>query len=390
MVTITQAREKAQRKYAQNFARWVTHPTPDVVLEVPLHPPTQTQALKDQASSIAWVRSWRELGAKTIQWETKQWASLGTQELPRRLIFHAPDEVASFCGASKQWRTIQSRVTQLLACQGQDPIITINLPNALRRNARRILALTDPDFSRLLAVLDWLSQHPASGLYIRQLPVPGVDTKWVEGHRRLVTELNTAITGQPTLGIIKPPGLVRARFLDPALAPSGVKDLAAPVAELAALKITPQIVFVFENLESVVAMPPIPGAVVVHGSGYAVDQIAHIPWLIRSTIIYWGDLDSHGMAILNRLRSYSQQVHPVLMDSETLETYRELWVTEDTPHSGTLSHLLSDELAVLARIRELENVRLEQERLPWPHCLEVLKRSATMLRGSPKSESLRP
>jgi hypothetical protein len=36
-------------------------------------------------------------------------------------------------------------------------------------------------------------------------------------------------------------------------------DVSAPVAELAAMDITPGAVFVFENLESVVAMPPLQG-----------------------------------------------------------------------------------------------------------------------------------
>jgi hypothetical protein len=54
-------------------------------------------------------------------------------------------------------------------------------------------------------------------------------------------------------------------------------DVSAPVAALAAIDITPGAVFVFENLESVVAMPPLQDAVVIHGSGYAVDRLGRIP-----------------------------------------------------------------------------------------------------------------
>ncbi|NOR71388.1 MAG: hypothetical protein GQ532_17115, partial [Methylomarinum sp.] len=43
---------------------------------------------------------------------------------------------------------------------------------------------------------------------------------------------------------------------------------------------------------------------------------------------YWGDLDTHGFAILSRLRHYYPQVKSILMDEKTLEQFAHLSVYE--------------------------------------------------------------
>jgi hypothetical protein len=44
-------------------------------------------------------------------------------------------------------------------------------------------------WGEVLAVLDWFTAHPRPGLYLRQLDIPGVDTKFIETHRALLSEL---------------------------------------------------------------------------------------------------------------------------------------------------------------------------------------------------------
>jgi hypothetical protein len=64
------------------------------------------------------------------------------------------------------------------------------------------------------------------------------------------------------------------------------------------------------------------------------------------------------------------------MDEEVLIEHRDLWVPEPTPATGEFSYLLPDERAVMARLSELGDVRLEQERLTWPTCVEQLRKAA--------------
>ena len=154
----------------------------------------------------------------------------------------------------------------------------------------------------------------------------------------------------------------------------------APVEELAALDIAPSVVFVFENLETMFAMPELPGAVVVHGGGYAAPRLGRIPWIQSGRVIYWGDLDSDGFAILHALRSSCSEVTSVLMDAETLLVYRDLWVPEPKAAVGTYSTLTAGEQRALERIRAEGNVRLEQERIAWEFSLTQLVMAAAATR----------
>ena len=46
------------------------------------------------------------------------------------------------------------------------------------------------DWSRILAVLAWFCNHPNSGLYLRQLDIEGVDTKFIESRKALLADLD--------------------------------------------------------------------------------------------------------------------------------------------------------------------------------------------------------
>ncbi|WP_422933368.1 Wadjet anti-phage system protein JetD domain-containing protein [Sinomonas sp. P47F7] len=371
-VTVDAARAAAVKKYEKYAGAWAVDCPHAPAFVLPLHPPTERAALADQAGAVAWVRSW--VGQDGVEWGERAWASLGRQSVPVRLVLATPDDVAAFAGCVPHWHRASSRAAALIArADDGDPGTARELRDAVVRSTRAITDLDDADFGRLADVLAWLSEHPESGLYIRQLPVRGVDTKWVGRHEPLVAKLHRAATGREGLGLAPKPDLIRMRFLDPVLAPGGLFDVAAPLSEAVGLAIRPRTVFVFENLESVLAMPAWPGAVVVHGSGYAVDRISRLPWAAAATrLVYWGDLDTHGFAILNRLRAQALVPHAVLMDLATLDAFADLWVSEPTPATGALTHLEPDELAVVDGLRERGGVRLEQERIPWAHALAAL------------------
>ena len=207
--------------------------------------------------------------------------------------------------------------------------------------------------------------------------IRGIDTKWLERRRAVVEALHAAVTGVESLGLVAAPPLVRVRVLDPALRPGGLCDITAPVEQLAKLNVAPSVVFVFENLETVLSMPDLPGAVVVHGGGYAARLLSQVPWIQAGRVIYWGDLDSDGFAILHALRSGCANVSSVLMDEATLYNYKDLWVPETKAAAGVYAQLTDSEQATLAAIRTEGNVRLEQERVEWRHALATLTAAAS-------------
>jgi hypothetical protein len=387
MLTVAEARARALNKVAADQRDWAAFGGAGAVLEIPLHPPTEREALANQTAAIAWVRAWQaasgdDCAGFSVNWGGRQWPSLGAQSVPERAVLRGADAIAAFAGASasREWSTLRDRAAAIHAAFAARAASADALAAAIRTTWRTLQSLAEADFTTLLLVVEWLAENPASGWRIRQLPIRGIDTKWIERHRTVVESLHAAATGRISLGLLDAPTLVRVRFLDPALRPGGLCDVIAPVEELAALDIAPSVVFVFENLETMFAMPQLPGAVVVHGGGYAAPRLGRIPWIQSGRVIYWGDLDSDGFAILHALRSNCSEVTSVLMDAETLLVYRDLWVPEAKPAGGTYSTLTAGEQGTLERIRAEGNVRLEQERIAWEFALTQLVTAAAAAR----------
>ncbi|HEX4658607.1 MAG TPA: DUF3322 domain-containing protein [Streptosporangiaceae bacterium] len=44
-------------------------------------------------------------------------------------------------------------------------------------------------WDRLLTTVRWIEQRQVPGMYLRQVDAPGVDTKFIERHRGVLTEL---------------------------------------------------------------------------------------------------------------------------------------------------------------------------------------------------------
>lgn len=377
MVSVDAAVARARRLVERDKREWAARTGADPVFEAVLHPPSERAVLTDHAAAIAWVQSWRAvlIGAAHVIWTRKRWPSVGEQEVPERVVVAGADAIAEFAGAaaSRGWRTLRDRADRVRMRFGGGGDA---LAQVIRRNSSALERLTESDFLILLDVVEWLVGHPSSGSRVRQLPIRGIDTKWLEAHRALAEGLHTAVTGCESLGLLAPPALVRLRFLDPTLLPGGPTDITAPVEQLAELDLSPATVFVFENLETVLSMPEMPGAVVVHGSGYAANRLSRMPWIKRGRVLYWGDLDSDGFAILHALRSGCDDVTSVLMDSATLLAFRDLWVPEKKPARGTYPTLTSAESIALERVRSEGDVRLEQERIPWETALAALTEAA--------------
>ena len=383
MLTVAEARARALKKVAADQRDWAAYGGEGAVLVISLHPPTEREALTDQTAAISWVRAWQAAGGDVtagflVNWGDRQWPSLGAQSVPERCVLLGAGAIAAFAGASanREWSTLRDRAAAIGGAFAARAASTDRLAGTIRTHWRTLQSLADADFTTLLLVVEWLAENPASGWRIRQLPIRGIDTKWLERHRTVVESLHAAVTGRISLGLLDSPTLVRVRFLDPALRPGGLCDVIAPVEELAALDIAPSVVFVFENLESMFAMPELPGAVVVHGGGYAAPRLSRIPWIHSGRVIYWGDLDSDGFAILHALRSSCAEVTSALMDEDTLLAYRDLWVPEPKAAGGTYSTLTAGEQRALERIRAEGNVRLEQERIAWEFALTQLVTAA--------------
>jgi hypothetical protein len=134
-------------------------------------------------------------------------------------------------------------------------------------------------------------------------------------------------------------------------------------------------VLIVENLQSGLALQDTPGTVAVMALGYGVDLLAQLPWVARAHCIYWGDIDTHGFAILSRARQYVPGLVSAMMDEVTLLRFSELWSVENVQSTDDPALLTPQERAVYAGLREGRwghGVRLEQERIDWQFASDSL------------------
>jgi len=172
----------------------------------------------------------------------------------------------------------------------------------------------------LLEVVGWVQDHPRCGIYLRQIDLPAIHTKFIESHRAVLADLldlalpadaidhRAAGTGQfcRRYGFQDKPLRVRFRVLDPRLnllAGGGPQDLTLDHGSFARLPLNPERVFITENEINFLAFPAVSGSLVVFGAGYGFDHLAEAHWLQDCRIHYWGDIDTHGFAILDQLRA---------------------------------------------------------------------------------------
>jgi hypothetical protein len=261
-------------------------------------------------------------------------------------------------------------------------------PELLPWLAKRPLVALDhtEDWPRLLAAVRWFKANPRPGVYLRQIDAPGVHSKFIERNKSLLAELLDLVLPESGIdrahggaagferryGLLEKPVTLRVRFLDPACAivPAwggpALTDVGLTAAALAALRPPVQRVFITENETNFLAFPPAPQSLVLFGAGYGFDALAKADWLRERALHYWGDIDTHGFAILDQLRGHLPHAQSFLMDRATLLAHREHWSTEPAPTNRDLPRLTAEEAALYDDLRTDRlgrSVRLEQERI---------------------------
>jgi hypothetical protein len=374
-------RELLKKKFISKHREWLKASVSGWPLEINLGIPTEQDALKQPDNVRAWISAWKTWQASgSLVWSERHWRSLGTQSVPEKLVLEGPDDVAGWIGEAARWSRAAARFKSLV--QRWPALI-----DALSKHFNVLADYEDSDFLSLTEMLSWICANPHSNLYIRQVPVAGIDSKWLESRKSLVCELFAAIQGDTSedrnffkrCGFRPQPQLIRMRILDKNLRSqfNGLGDISAPLDEIASLGITPAVTFIVENIQTALAFNDLKNSVVLMGLGYGVDVLGKIPWLHQTRCIYWGDIDTHGFAILNRARSYLPCLETVLMDEATLLGHRKLWVEEKEQNAATeLALLTSTEQTLFQSLKNDtwgHHVRLEQERIRWDEAWNALQ-----------------
>ncbi|OEC36088.1 hypothetical protein SAMN05216600_101180 [Pseudomonas cuatrocienegasensis] len=378
--TPTDLRTQVQRLWDQGvLLRAQLHGEPLFPLALRLKRP-DTKALAERFDEVRqWIRQLQAgAGHYQLDWQTINHRQLGRNQVPAGAHLDSLDAALAMLGKRREAERFAQLCRQTLAGFPE-------LHDWLTRHPLRALEQAE-HWSKVMAVLDWFRAHPHSGLYLRQLDIAGVDSKFIEQRRGLLGELLDRVLQAEALdaeargvrgfsrryGLRDKPLLVRLRILDPRLYINGLSDLSAPVEQIAQLELDLERVFVTENETNALAFPAHERALVILGQGYALERLGEIPWLHRQPLHYWGDIDTHGFAILDRLRAHLPQAKSLLMDRDTLLEHQVLWGQEpaDKRCSANLGRLTNAEQMLYRELRDDhlgERLRLEQEhvRFGW-------------------------
>jgi hypothetical protein len=299
----------------------------------------------------------------TLEWGEIGGRQIGRNRVPTRAVVSSFDQAWALLGTAGEVRRFDS----ILALVERHPAVRCWVVSS----PHRALEL-QAEMPRLLAAYRWLEEHRGSDRYLREISAPGVDTKFAERHRPVLAAMlgvpATASGFLSELGLRAKPELIRMRMAPSLGLPAPLTELAVRADELAQLAIAPATALVIENEITYLSVEVPEDGMVIWGKGFEVDRVGRLPWLAEAEVRYWGDLDTHGFAILDRLRNWLPQTRSVLMDRETLLAHRERWVTEERPATATLTRLTPEEQELYLELvggGVGDRVRLEQERIDW-------------------------
>jgi hypothetical protein len=264
---------------------------------------------------------------------------------------------------------------------------------------QRLLGTIDPRFHRLIVRQPFLTEDKlvtdvvaatkvaieltpgcANGRPLRALSMGGIDTKFFERHRTLMTQLlDVLFDGEvDDLGLESFLGALDDTDhwllivpLQRGLLP--FRQQRIPTKELMGAPLPGSRVLVVENESSLYQLPQVPDTVAILGAGLNLGWL-EAPGFDGKQLAYWGDLDTWGLQMLATARGYRPQLRALLMTRDNFEAHAALSaVVEPSPAAESPPIGLTAAESMLYRhLRSLERGRLEQEFLPVDQVRDAL------------------
>lgn len=312
---------------------------------------------------------------------------LGRQTLPKYVHFETENDFLSFIGKLTEFKKFKTCAQSIITRRPE-------LATFFKDNPACIMQYY-ANWTQLLDICDYFISNPMPNVYIRQLNIPGVDTKFIEKHKKLLHNLfaillpDTAIHHQYTkitghgfeqrYGLRYDESLIRCRLLDPNIFPAQLPDdISMPLSHFSSLEPNCQRVIFTENKINGLCFPSLQKSMVVFGLGYGIRALKAISWLQEKEIYYWGDIDTHGFAMLSQVRQYYPNTISILMNEQTLFKHKQFWGSEpsDKRCLNNLTHLTEEENQLYHHLLSNsygEYLRLEQERIEFKSISEWCK-----------------
>jgi hypothetical protein len=351
-------------------------------LSIGLKPPAGKAALHDLGHFQAFIKAWRDFPQQPlVEWTTRNYQALSSQAVPAKFVIGDFQQLLEYIGeeALVRKQCWDRNMAPLLAlCPAMLPVLV--------RHLQAIEQLSETTIASLAGLLPQLKPGLGAGVYLRALPVAGVDTKFLEEHATLVSDMLDCIHD----------GQVSARgglhlWLDCLDVPAGwlmicplCPEVRARMGDFAILQLPADMlrcqplpapnILVIENRQSGLSLPSLPNTVAVFGGGKNVSWM-DAEWLKDKQVAYWGDIDSWGFGILSDVRSRLPSVVALMMDRDTLKHHEQNMVEEPESLNAMPGNLTALEAALFSELgaRRFQGTRLEQERLETAYIEDTLR-----------------
>lgn len=350
--------------------------------------PTNKQWLHNYDQVQSYLTDMAKLTNKqgfSLEKQLINYASMGKQVIPCTISITNIETLAKYLNKWQAWQKFMTTIK----------LITKTLPQlqtwliGLSRAAVKEIEKYQTAWPKLINVCQYFIKHPQPQCYIRQLNIVGIDTKFIEQHKGILKNLLDHLLPTTTInndyeklvehgfekrfGLLYEQPQVRFRLLDSQLTGefSGISDLTLPIEQFQQLNLMLDRVFITENKINGLAFPAIKNALVIFGLGYGVQILKPVHWLNACEINYWGDIDTHGFAILSQLRGYFPKTKSLLMDETTLLACKKSWGQESSHKSHKaelLANLNHQEQTLYKNLKKNKwqvCLRLEQELIPF-------------------------
>lgn len=335
--------------------------------------PTSREMAMEYASAQEWLDMLRSLLAVRIVWRNVYSTTLGHHPVPESLWIDTAEQAIAYLQREveaerflRQYQETERALPKLLPW--------------IEENPTRALSL-EPIWGRLLQVVAWKESCPdIEPIYVRQVDLPGIDTKFIENNGTVLSELFSVVLSlDPSLdqvrdfrvrhGFLREPIRIRFRLLDPTLhfaGLTGCPDVELDEDSFVALRLPVRRLFATENKTNFLAFPHVEDSAILFTAGYGMRALGRARWIENLPLYYWGDIDTHGFAILSQLREEFPHTQSFLMDEETLTQHSSSWTSEQFATRHSVRNLSISERRVFEKLLlegSWHQVRLEQEKV---------------------------
>lgn len=371
MITTTDIRRRAEAHYRQ----WLTA----IASGSPAYEPLTIKRTGDQKkaderwevlSEIVNQSKEKTGGGYRIELEAPAPNSKNKQSRLRAIVFDTASDLLEFIEKTAEYDQFQHDCALIAETPELVPWCVAHVREVVQYAAV---------WPRLIAVVRFFQENPAPVLPVRLLPIEGVDSKFIEQYNGVLCQLLDVILPQTVIhtthkkfskryGLPEQAPLIECAWNDPTLVAQygGFNRLAFPADQLGQIPLAASRILLVENRNSMLQVlhHPFADGMVIFGGGYGVSLLKDCQWLQQKVLYYWGDLDTHGLAILSRFRYLFPNTQALMMDEATFDAYRHAWVAGKPYHGAVPENLSNEERQLFERLNS-KLLRLEQERVQY-------------------------